>query len=409
MGGSASIMEEPDDIIKNIHKTANALTDIYIENVRAIDGVKAKIFARDYRPKVSHRQCKQVLQQAPPDKKNTSALEARLVRHQAVQQQVQPQNKQQIKQQVQPQIKQQIKQQVQPQIKQIKQQEVQPQIKQIKQQVQPQNKQIKQQVQPMKQQIKQQIRPVKTQTGGDLAPLPPQLKKILQPQSLQSLQSLQDFKPDPLDFNERPFNVCNHIDEFYKKQLLNLKKVNLLYIAENLELKQDKESKAGICEAIIEHFQNRMILIKTILDSLPYCSIRIENFKGRGYCSNFDPSLTQEECEGSQNEWTHVDDVISSNKNIIGIISRMKEKYNKDLKRLLAILTKVKSDKTINSYTLDKLSRDADAIIENMFITCDGQYRPIVKSIIDSSNAARLDALRLKEGLKPYMEPLPKV
>ena len=385
MGGSASIMEEPDDIIKNIHKTANALTDIYIENVRAIDGVKAKIFARDYRPKVSHRQCKQVLQQAPPDKKNTSALEARLVRHQAVQQQVQPQNKQ-------------IKQQVQPQIKQIKQQEVQPQIKQIKQQVQP-----------MKQQIKQQIRPVKTQTGGDLAPLPPQLKKILQPQSLQSLQSLQDFKPDPLDFNERPFNVCNHIDEFYKKQLLNLKKVNLLYIAENLELKQDKESKAGICEAIIEHFQNRMILIKTILDSLPYCSIRIENFKGRGYCSNFDPSLTQEECEGSQNEWTHVDDVISSNKNIIGIISRMKEKYNKDLKRLLSILTKVKSDKTINSYTLDKLSRDADAIIENMFITCDGQYRPIVKSIIDSSNAARLDALRLKEGLKPYMEPLPKV
>jgi hypothetical protein len=384
MGGSASIMEEPDDIIKNIHKTANALTDIYIENVRAIDGVKAKIFARDYRPKVSHRQCKQVLQQAPPDKKNTSALEARLVRHQAVQQQVQPQNKQQIKQQVQPQNKQQIKQQVQPQNKQ-----------QIKQQVQPQNKQIK-----------QQIRPVKTQTGGDLAPLPPQLKKILQPQSLQSLQ---DFKPDPLDFNERPFNVCNHIDEFYKKQLLNLKKVNLLYIAENLELKQDKESKAGICEAIIEHFQNRMILIKTILDSLPYCSIRIENFKGRGYCSNFDPSLTQEECEGSQNEWTHVDDVISSNKNIIGIISRMKEKYNKDLKRLLSILTKVKSDKTINSYTLDKLSRDADAIIENMFITCDGQYRPIVKSIIDSSNAARLDALRLKEGLKPYMEPLPKV
>jgi hypothetical protein len=362
MGSSASIMEEPDDIIKNIHKTANALTDIYIENVHAIDGVKAKIFARDYRPKVSHRQCKQVIQQAPPVK---SALEA---------------------------------QQVKPQIKQVQQQSKQVQPSKQVQQVKPQIKQVRQQT--------KQVQPMKPQTGGNLAPLPQQLKKILQPQSRQSLQA---FKPDPLDFNERPFNVCNHIDEFYKKQLLNLKKVNLLYIAENLELKQDKESKAGICEAIIEHFQNRMILIKTILDSLPYCSLRLENFKGRGYCSNFDPSITREECEGGQNEWTHVDDVISSNKNIIGIIERMKEKYNKDLKRLLAILTKVKSDKTINSYTLDKLSRDADTIIENMYITCDGQYRPIVKSIIDSSNAARLDALRLKEGLKPYMEPLPKV
>ena len=72
------------------------------------------------------------------------------------------------------------------------------------------------------------------------------------------------------------------------------------------------------------------------------------------------------------------------------------------------ILKKVKSDKTINSYTLDKLIRDTNNIIKNMFNTCDSEYLPIVKSIIDSSNAARLDALRLKEGLHPYMEPLPK-
>jgi len=236
----------------------------------------------------------------------------------------------------------------------------------------------------------QNIRAINPQKGGNPTN-PPQFKK-----------------QDPLDFNETPFNVCDHINAFYKKELLNLKKVNLLYIAENLELKQDKASKAGICAAIIEHFENRMNLIKIILDSLPFCSMRISNFTSNGFCSNNDPSTNKETCEKERNEWYHVDDVVSSNKYIIDRINSMKNKYNKDLKRLLNILKKVKSDKTINSYTLDKLIRDTNNIIKNMFNTCDGEYLPIVKSIIDSSNAARLDALRLKEGLHPYMEPLPK-
>jgi len=268
------------------------------------------------------------------------------------------------------------------------------QIKQsMKQKQISQNQQIKQsmkqkQISQIQQPISQNQQSVKQQKGGDPIPIQSQ--------------------PDPLDFNEQPFNVCNHIEEFYKKQLLNLKKINLSYIAENLELKQDKASKAGICEAIIEHFQIRMNLIKMILDSLPFCSTRISNFTAGGFCSNNDPTTTKDMCEKDHNEWYHVDDVVSSNKYITDRITNMKNKYNNDLKRLLSILNKVKSDKTINSYTLDKLTVDADNIIKNMFITCDSAYRPIVKSIIDSSNAARLDALRLREGLKPYMEPLPK-
>ena len=273
MGNSSSILkEEPDDIIKNIHKTANDLTDIYIQNIRAIN----------------------------------------------------------------------------PQI---------PQIPQI----------------------------IKTKQKGGNPMNPPQFKKT-----------------DPLDFNETPFNVCDHINAFYKKELMNLKKVNLLYIAENLELKQDKASKAGICAAIIEHFENRMNLIKIILDSLPFCSMRISNFTSNGFCSNNDPSTNKETCEKERNEWYHVDDVVSSNKYIIDRINSMKNKYNKDLKRLLNILKKVKSDKTINSYTLDKLIRDTNNIIKNMFNTCDSEYLPIVKSIIDSS-----DGTGLVNGLNVTVLPSP--
>jgi hypothetical protein len=212
--------------------------------------------------------------------------------------------------------------------------------------------------------------------------------------------------PPVLNFNANAMNVCQHMDELKQRGLLNLPTEG----SEGSEgSKQDKQNKA-MCDAISNHFQERIALIKTITDGLFFCEELVKNFRNNGFCSNNDPKFDKERCNRSvKYQWQHVDDVITSNHEILAEIGKMKIRYNANLEKLMSILDSLKNDMSLNGTTLARMKTQVDNLIRNMNRKCNEMYVPITKHIIESSSAARLDALRYTQGLNDYIpNPAPK-
>jgi hypothetical protein len=199
-------------------------------------------------------------------------------------------------------------------------------------------------------------------------------------------------------------NVCANIEYLYKNQLLNLKKISLNNVASDLRLQYNQNKKEVICDAIIEHFRDRLTLVRIITDSLDFCNQRINNFNQGGFCANHNPTFNKDQCTAAKFRWHHVDDVLSSNKILVDQILLLKKKYVSYLTKLNGILEKLQTSIVIDSATLDRMKSSAETIIREMQINMDKYYIEIVKNIVESSNAARLDALRITKGLQMYLK-----
>ena len=198
-----------------------------------------------------------------------------------------------------------------------------------------------------------------------------------------------------------PSNACENMDRLNEKGLLNLQKINNNYkTATGL----DPTKRQEICAAMHEHWQERVALIELIKASLAFCNDRINSFNGDGFCSNNDPLYTKSVCNNDRYEWYHVDDVLSSNKEINVRINRMKYRYNNNLKKLKGVLDTLKKTQRLDSYDMAALKRSTEKLIKNMHKTCNNYYIPITMEIMASSAAARLDALRISRGLQAYIE-----
>jgi hypothetical protein len=198
-----------------------------------------------------------------------------------------------------------------------------------------------------------------------------------------------------------PSNACENMDRLNEKGLLNLQKINNNYkTATGL----DPTKRQEICAAMHEHWQERTALIERIKGSLAFCNDRINSFNGDGFCSNNDPLYTKSVCNNDRYEWYHVDNVISSNKEINARINRMKYRYNNNLQKLKGVLDTLKKTERLDSYDMAALKRSTEQLIKNMHKTCNNYYIPITMEIMASSAAARLDALRISRGLQDYIE-----
>jgi len=239
-----------------------------------------------------------------------------------------------------------------------------------------------------------------------IPPEPPRLKV-----RIPEIPEVFPLNPDGLHLYKAPVenkapvqNVCQNMEEMLRMKLLNLKSRNIKYL--NADLKLNMDTKKEICEAIVEHFRDRLVLIKTIKEGLAFCNVRINNFTNEGFCSNNNPLYNKSNCIKSSYSWTHVDEVLRSNYDIVDSINVLKNRYNKYLTELYGLLDLLKSTVSIDSYQLEVLTRKTYDLLRRMQVTCDEAYVTITENIISSSNAARQDALRISRAV-PVKYPKP--
>ncbi len=168
---------------------------------------------------------------------------------------------------------------------------------------------------------------------------------------------------------------CNKIALIYNNQLLKWRKVELAKHALKLGILYDqKDSKKQLCQSIINHYQNRITLIKAIEIGIQFSVNRLKALIEGPRCVNNPEIFDEKQCRG---HWAHkiVPPDRKLNAEWYSYYDRMESQTREALNKLYDILLQIKNLKSISTSELETYFNQANDLMETLHQSTDELYK----------------------------------
>jgi len=188
--------------------------------------------------------------------------------------------------------------------------------------------------------------------------------------------------------------LCNKIELIYRDKLIKFPKTNLLNISATVGLKYSTNvSKKKLCHNIINHYQQRINLLKRIQHAIFMTQKKLRRAKDGPVCKNINKYIEDFfVCDKYKGLWVSQKEYNIMIKRVHKLklydqwkkyIDSLDKYYFKSLRQLQMIITKIKNDidNSMEKVEFDKLVSLTNSTIKNMKNITDSYYILAINSI----------------------------